>query len=284
MKIIDAHIHLSYIDRFIETAKRISHVHYSCSGLEAEMRDAGVTAAVGMGLEELEGGQGFPDPDAATPMRLNMLRERSPRIYSCAGINPHRLSPAALNRLEKELLDPQTVGIKIYLGYYYVYPMDSRYRMIYEMAAKYKVPVVFHTGDTFSEKGLLKFAHPLAIDEVAVRHPDVTFILAHFGDPWMLDGAEIVYKNQNVYADLSGLIVGDQSELTRIVQTPHFFDHFKHALAFADSYDKLLFGSDWPLIPIKPYISFIQSMIPEEHHEKVFYQNALKVFSKMKPL
>ncbi|MFC4735711.1 amidohydrolase family protein [Bacillus daqingensis] len=282
MKIIDAHIHLSYIDRFLKTAKTISHVHYSIEGLESEMQEAGISAAIGMGLEELEGGDGFPDPDAATPMRLNMLSRPLPNVYSCAGVNPHRMTPSEIKRLEKELLNPQTVGIKLYLGYYYVDPMDSRYRMIYELAEKYRVPVVFHTGDTYSEKGLLKYAHPIAIDEVAVRHPNVTFILAHFGDPWMLDGAQVVYKNRNVYADLSGLIVGDEKELTRIVQTPHFFDHFKHALAFADSYDKLLFGSDWPLVPMKPYISFIKSMIPKEHHEKVFYANAKKVFTKMK--
>lgn len=47
-------------------------------------------------------------------------------------------------------------------------------------------------------------------------------------------------------------------------------DHLRHALVFADSYDKLLFGTDWPLAPVGPYIEFIKELIPEEHHEDVF--------------
>ncbi len=72
---------------------------------------------------------------------------------------------------------------------------------------------MFHCGDTYSERGLLKYSHPLTLDEVAVMHQDVTFMMAHFGDPWVLDGAEVVYKNSNMYADLSGLIVGDKQEV-----------------------------------------------------------------------
>ncbi len=54
------------------------------------------------------------------------------------------------------------------------------------------------------------------VDDVAVDHPDVRFVLAHFGNPWLVDAAEVVYKNDNVWADLSGLIVGDEA-LFRVI-------------------------------------------------------------------
>ncbi len=85
---------------------------------------------------------------------------------------------------------------------------DQVYQPIYELAKKYKLPVVFHTGDTYSECGLLKYAHPLTLDEVAVTHREINLVMAHLGDPWCLDGAELIYKNSNMYADLSGFLLG----------------------------------------------------------------------------
>ncbi|SER76700.1 amidohydrolase family protein [Salisediminibacterium halotolerans] len=280
-RIIDSHIHLSYIDSFFQTAEQQSFVDYSSSGLQMEMKHNGVQAAVAMGVREIEGGEGFPDSSVSSPMGIDLSSGTESGIYYCAGINPYRLNKQDLIRLEKELLKPEVVGIKIYLGYYPFYSADPVYDPVYELARSYDLPVVFHTGDTFSERGILKYAHPLTIDETAVKHRGTRFVLAHFGDPWMLDAAEVVYKNGNVYADLSGLIVGDAREVARLNKKAHFFDHFAHALSFCDRYDKLMFGTDWPLVPMKPYIDFIQSHLPSEAQDDVFYRTALSVFSKI---
>ena len=78
---------------------------------------------------------------------------------------------------------------------------------------KYHLPVIFHTGDNWSTTAKVKYAHPLRMDEVAVDHPEVRFVLAHFGNPWLIDAAEVVFKNPNVWADLSGLFVGSDKEI-----------------------------------------------------------------------
>ncbi|PYZ98156.1 amidohydrolase [Alteribacter lacisalsi] len=284
MKIIDAHIHFSHIESFHHTAGNLSMIDYSEKGYEKEFTEAGVVFSIAMGLREIEGGEGFPDRAPSTPMGID-LATRIPRgMAVCQGVNPYRLEKEDLERLERELLKPETAGIKIYLGYYPFYAYDKVYGPVYELATAYNLPVVFHTGDTYSERGLLKYAHPLTIDETAVANRNVTFVMAHFGDPWMLDAAEVVYKNRNVYADLSGLIVGEEQEAGRIRNTPHFFDHFKHALAFCDNYDKLIFGTDWPLVRVQPYVDFIRAHIPHDHHEDVFYNTALRVFPKIRPL
>jgi uncharacterized protein len=33
--------------------------------------------------------------------------------------------------------------------------------------------------------------------------------MCHLGNPWILDCQEILYKNQNVNADISGLVIGN---------------------------------------------------------------------------
>ncbi|WP_026581158.1 amidohydrolase family protein [Bacillus sp. J33] len=280
MKVIDAHIHFSDIKSFHHTADKLSLVDYSYNGHQVEFQSANVVLSIAMGLTETDQ-MGFPDCGARTPMGLDLADKIPADIVCCPGINPYDLNEEALHRLELDLQKPNVVGIKIYLGYYPFYAYDQVYEPVYALAEKYSVPVVFHTGDTYSERGLLKYSHPLAIDEVAVKHRNVTFMMAHFGDPWTLTGAEIIYKNPNVYADLSGLIVGTEKELKKRSEG-RFLDHLRHALVFADSYDKLLFGTDWPLAPVGPYIEFIKGLIPEEHHEDVFYNTALRVFPKIR--
>ncbi|RKL69182.1 amidohydrolase [Salipaludibacillus neizhouensis] len=282
MKIIDAHIHLSHIETFQHTAKHISDVDYSYKGLRKEMEQCDISLAIGMGIREIEGGEGFPDSLPRTPMGMDMMPASSDSVVYCAGVNPYRLQKQELLHLENELLKPEVVGIKIYLGYYPFYAHDKVYESVYKLAKLHRIPVIFHSGDTYSERGLLKYAHPLTLDEVAVKHREVTFVMAHFGDPWMLDAAEIIYKNSNMYADLSGLIVGDEEEVSRILRTPHYFDHFKHAFAYCDNYDKFMFGTDWPLVKIKPYIDFIQSYVPSSSWNDVFYNTACHVYPKIK--
>ncbi|MFB7304205.1 amidohydrolase family protein [Heyndrickxia sporothermodurans] len=280
MNIIDAHIHFSNIRSFHETAKEQSFVDYSKKGIINEFEEAGVVLGIGMGLTETYG-MGFPDPKTSTPMGLDLESSLPNNIVYCAGINPYTLNNETLVLLENELQKDNVVGIKIYLGYYPFYAYDEIYHPVYALAEKYDVPVVFHTGDTYSERGLLKYSHPLTLDEVAVRFRKVRFVMAHFGDPWVLTGAEVVYKNSNMFADLSGLIVGTEIELMSYSEG-RFLDHLRHALVYCDHYDRLLFGTDWPLAPIKPYIKFIQQLIPKKYHEDVFYNNAVKVFPKIK--
>lgn len=133
----------------------------------------------------------------------------------------------------------------------------------------------------------MKYAHPLTVDEVAVEHREVNLMMAHLGDPWVLDGAEVVYKNRNVFADLSGLsglIVGDAAGCARQKDSPLVFAHLRQALAYSGQYEKMLFGTDWPLAPVEPYLQFVQELIPESYHEDVFYRTASRVFPKIAPL
>ncbi|EJW16207.1 amidohydrolase [Paenibacillus alvei] len=284
MKIIDAHMHLSHIEEFHRTARQLSGVDYSANGLLQEYADHNVVLGIGMGLAETKA-DGFPDADAINPMILDMADDMPASIAYCIGINPYQCDEDSWKRVEQELQKPNAVGLKLYLGYYPFYAYDQVYDRVYELAAKYEVPVVFHSGDTYSERGLLKYSHPLTIDEVAVKHREVTMMMAHFGDPWVLDGAEVVYKNRNVYADLSGLLVGDSRRFARLdEESPLFFQHLRHAIVYCDHYDKLLFGTDWPLAPIGTYIEFVKSIIPEKYQENVFYHNALRVFPKILPL
>jgi predicted TIM-barrel fold metal-dependent hydrolase len=280
MLIIDAHIHFSKIASFREAAEKESGCDYSFTGLQTELARSNVRAAIGMGLQETYR-FGFPDQASSSPMELDMSYSWPEELYFCPGINPHELSITSLEKIEKALQHRRTVGIKLYSGYYHFPVNDPVYAPIYELAAQFNLPVVIHSGDTFSDRGLLKYSHPLAIDELAVTHRRNIFVIAHLGDPWVKDTAEIVRKNPNVWTDISGLLVGSRTYFQEMGNEPLVLNEFRHALIYAMSWDKILFGSDWPLAPIDAYLDFIERIVPEKHLENVLGKNALNIFSRL---
>ena len=282
MKIIDAHMHFSNIESFKRTAREISKVDYSSVGLQKEYEESGVVCSIAMGLTEVDLG-GFPDEASHNPMELDLEDKLPTYIKGCLGINPVLIHSNAnrnqeLDQIELAIQKDWVVGLKIYAGYYRHYVYDDVYQPVYDLAEKYNLPIVIHMGDTFSERGLLKYSHPLTVDELAVSRRKIKFVIAHMGDPWVMDGAEVIAKNYNVYGDISGLLVAEDSTIQEFEQTQLFMDHIRRGIIYANRYDKLLFGTDWPLAPIASYIRFAKKLIPEYHYEKVFYQNALEVF------
>ena len=156
-------------------------------------------------------------------------------------------------------------------------PDHPGYRPYYELAERFRLPFIFHTGDTYSPYAKLKYAQPLLVDEVAVDHPKVRFVLAHVGNPWLTEAAEVVYKNVNVWADLSGLVVGDAAAFEAEDRQETLHDAMaalRRAFRYAERPNRFLYGSDWPLAPMLRYRRFIAAAIPEEFHPLIFEENA----------
>ncbi len=246
------------------------------AALKQEMKAAGVTHAFAMG----EWNVGDDDPLGIR--RTLATAEHVPGLKAIGICCPKRGDqPDHLKRVEEELARGRVVALKCYLGYLHFEPAHANYHRYYEMAAHFKLPVVFHTGDTYSPEAKLKYAHPLGVDEVAVDHPNTKFVMAHLGNPWTVDAAEVIYKNLNVWADLSGLVVGDGLEPT---EGEHFdalndiANRVRMAFRYAERPNRFLFGTDWPLIGIAPYAEFIRQVIPAVHHAQVFDENARLVF------
>ncbi|HZT83675.1 MAG TPA: amidohydrolase family protein, partial [Gemmataceae bacterium] len=189
--------------------------------------------------------------------------------------------PEHLKRVEAALAAGNVRALKGYLGYLHHGPDSPGYRPYYELAERFGLPFVFHTGDTYSPRAKLRFAHPLGVDDVAVDFPRVNFVLAHLGNPWLADAAEVVYKNVNVWADLSALVVGGEAELVGEERREHLHDireALRRAFRYAERPNRFLFGSDWPLAPMAAYRDFIRSAIPEVYHPQVFEENARTLF------
>ncbi len=266
MKIIDAHIHTNFSVQETSDFAMKNGIDFSWNGLQKAMNKHSVQAAIAITTK----------PSAPTPGESKLLLTQASediRLKPVCSINPNSVSRNYIKAAEQLLKNKKIVGFKIFPGYHPVYPNDKRYFPFYELAGKYDVPVIIHTGDTFGSEYLIKYAHPLAVDEIAVRFPATTFIIAHLGFPWVRDATEVVYKNENVYADLSAFCIGCAPKAPAYV-----ISDIRYALEASGRPDKFLYGSDWPLVDMGEYIRIIKRAVPKEHHSKVFYENAKRVF------
>ena len=165
-------------------------------------------------------------------------------------------------------------GVKLYPGYNYFYIYEDYLTPVYELAAQYGKPVAVHTGLTATEKALLKYAHPNVIDEAATKFRDVNFVMCHFGEPYFTDAVAVMEKNLNVSADLSGMLEGKIPDFAAFCERRRFYiDQLKGWISYLSAYDRLMFGTDWPLANLGDYIAFTKELIPQEHWNAVFYDN-----------
>jgi uncharacterized protein len=180
-----------------------------------------------------------------------------------------------LREIADYLKDGLVKGLKLYPGYEPFYPHDKRCQVIYDLATEFDVPVMIHSGDTYSPSGKVRYSHPLHVDDVAVDHPKCRFVICHIGNPWIRDCMEVVYKNPNVCADISGLVLGDF--------TSHFEEYMlkqvKEMILYAGEPDYLLYGTDWPICRMRSYLKFVNELqLPADTKEKILWRNADRVF------
>lgn len=290
-KIIDCHMHPPFELKMFEDIAKINKIEYTKKSIINEWKKNNIIAGIAMGASETKE-YGFPDKESKNPMLPNNM-DLPENLFFCLGVNPYKQSKEDLLDFEKALQNEKVIGIKIYGGYYPEYIYSDIYEPFYEIAKKYNVPVAIHLADVIGKGGSLKTAHPMTMDELAGKHEDITFIICHLGEPWNMDAAEVIARNKNVYGDLSGLILGDKKRILKLVKNPDINTRWKQAIAYLEYYgdncamnslDKLMFGTDWPIVDIKGYIKFIEKLIPKEYHNKVFYETALNVFPKLKLL
>ena len=275
MKIIDAHMHYYNKEGFVQVAANAGYEN-TAACWEKICRDNNIVFSVAMGNTMYTSSRyGGVEENYNQPANMGY----------CMGVQSELITEANAEATAREfehyITHEHCLGIKLYPGYESVYVNDRRHWPLFELAAAYNVPVVIHTGDTARPDGLLKYSHPLTVDEAAVNFRNVNFVIAHCGCPWIVDAAEVAAKNANVAIDVSGLLEGKPKPLALFEHQAGFWRQLHTWLNYMGDYSRVLYGSDWPLVNIPLYIRMISYIIPEEHYEEVFYKNALRIFSKI---
>lgn len=197
------------------------------------------------------------------------------RIGVAAGISFHDLSAERIAELRGLLETGRVRALKLYPGYQAFYVYDPELRGVYELAAEFGVPVMIHTGDTYDRLGKLKYTHPLTVDEAAVDFREVNFVICHMGNPWLMDAAEVIYKNENVTGDISGFTLGAFEERFERLMIAKV----REVVAYANGTAGLLYGTDWPICDMASYLRFVDRLeLTDDEAQNLLWRNSARLF------
>jgi predicted TIM-barrel fold metal-dependent hydrolase len=188
-----------------------------------------------------------------------------------ASINPHR-GAAGVSEARRLIRDFGVRGFKFHPSVQDFYPNDRLAYPLYEAIAEAQLPALFHTGQTGvgaqtpGGSGIrLKYSNPMLLDDVAADFPDMPIVLAHPSFPWQEEALSVATHKPQVYIDLSGW-------------SPKYFPPILVQYANTLLKDKILFGSDYPVIsPEKWVAEFDKLPIRPEVRPLIMKANAVRL-------
>lgn len=258
--IIDSHTHLGFVNNRYFTSDEIlksmedAHVDYSFV------------------IADKIGERGLSTDDAIE------MTKNFEKLRVIGNIDMSNFDQNQVKKLCDYLSNKKIIGVKLYLGYEECYAYDERLFPLYQFCSDYHHPITYHTGMLeINYQGQLKYSHPLTIDEVAVQFPHLNIIIAHMGNPWIMDCAVVVLKNKNVHVDISGLfeeyMTISESQRSYVSRKLDDFGQFA-------GFSKCLFGTDWPLYSQKEYLDFFYQIdMTDKERDLALSKNACKLFN-----
>jgi predicted TIM-barrel fold metal-dependent hydrolase len=188
-----------------------------------------------------------------------------------ASIDPNR-GTEGVQEAKRLVASGAIFGLKLHPPIQQFFPNDPLAYPLYQVFAEARLPVIFHTGHSGIGTGLpggggirLKYGNPLPIDDVAVDFPTLPIIMAHPSFPWQDEAISICLHKPNVYIDLSGW-------------SPKYFPATLVQYANTLLKDKVLFGSDYPLITPDRWLGDFESLsIRDTVRPLILKENAIKL-------
>ncbi len=208
------------------------------------------------------------------------------RLFLCPCIDIVQEIEPQLQRIEERLDSHKVVGLKIYLTYQAGRADDEKLMPVYEFAKKHRLTVTYHTGScslVLPTDNDLEGSDAIYVQRMAKKFPDVNFVVAHMDDPRYDQCIRIVHEQDNMFTDFSGAYEPGTPEGASMQWA---IDTFARAIhQFPDTYKSILYGTDFcppiNLEAIEDYETTIEAIFPDEQHEDIYYNNALRAFPRM---
>ena len=249
---IDFHTHPVMIKELLESdpslEKNIHQVfgfHFPAQPLEIfrrEMDAAGVEQAVLLPVDATTA----HGCQIASNEQIADLVEKEPRFIGFASVDP--CLPDAPRRLEDAVRGLGLRGLKLDPSLQRFWPNDPQSAFpVYQACAELNIPLLLHCGLSWTPSGLAQFAQPLLLEQALMTFPQVNFILAHFGWPWVNEAVMLAVKYPNVYLDTSILYSGTPRDTYRRVLAGQVgLEVIERSLA-----GRVLFGTNYPRIDMR---------------------------------
>lgn len=197
--------------------------------------------------------------------------ENADVLIPFASIDPHKGKLGA-REARRLVADFGIKGFKFHPTMQGFQPNDRLAYPLYEAIAEVGAIALFHTGQTGVGSGMrggngmrLKYSNPMYMDDVAVDFPDMPIVLAHPSFPWQEESLAVAQHKPNVYIDLSGW-------------SPRYFPEILVKYCNSILKEKMLFGSDWPMISPERWLSDFQGIpIKDDVRPLILKHNAARL-------
>ena len=173
-----------------------------------------------------------------TSEKVAKLAEKYDNLIAFASLNP--LERRSRKRLRELITEYDLKGLKLHPLVQGFTPSDPKIFPLMEEAESLEIPVVFHTGPTWSKGGLITDSYPHHIDVLASSFPELTIIMAHMGGVRNDEAVMIAMRHERVYLDISMTLFYLNEVLPDVAEW-----------ILSSCPEKLIFGSDYPYYSIK---------------------------------
>jgi predicted TIM-barrel fold metal-dependent hydrolase len=281
---IDFHTHPVMIQEFVDRypnyrrmAREVFHIGNNFQPLETfllQMDVAGVEKAV---LLPIACARARQDPVSSNE-QVAELCGRSERFIGFASVDPLELgAPKELESVVKQL---GLKGLKLDAAMQDFDLNDPRVFEVYASAAALGIPVLHHTGMSWAPGSAMEQSQPILLEKAIRRFPNLNFVLAHWGWPWVWEATALALKYRNVILDTSCLYYDSPKEFFRFV----FSQQIPSTLIERSLRNQVVFGSNYPRVEIKNMVKALKSLpFSEGFLEKVFRTNAERLLGGTTP-
>ena len=263
MRKLDFHCHI-YPAKIAEKARQSTGTFYGvecgdCTGLAEDLLkrcdEAGIeTCVVHSVATKTE------QVDSINAFLLRVSRENPGRLIPFGTVHQDTHDMAGVVNW---LCENGFKGVKLHPDIQGVALNDPRLMPLYE-ACRGKLMVLFHAGDD-----RYSYSNPAEIIPVLEAFPDVTFIGAHLCGYHVWSEAVPVMSKRfgNLYVDCSSSSFAMGKEKFR-------------AYIEAYGYDRVLFGSDYPMWDPRTETAVLESLdLPQKALEDIFWNNAARLLN-----
>jgi len=169
-------------------------------------------------------------------------------------------------REELKRIKDNAYGVKLQSEFQLFYADEERAFPMYEELEKLGIPVLFHCGVELTSPGEVR-SSPDRMLKILGKFPALKVIGAHMGGFLMWEEVLEKLAGKNIYFDTSDSIRVMKPELLE-----SFFQ--KHG------FDKIVYGSDFPMEEPKKETAFISSLnISEDNKKKILSSNLKKLLA-----
>jgi len=193
-----------------------------------------------------------------------VVQEYPERFKGVIGINPSEIMPW-LGKLEQAVREFGFVGAHLYPHWFGQAPDHRMYYPFYAKCAELGVPVQIQVGHS-AQWFLETVGRPITLDRVAIDFPELKIIGIHIGHPWTEEMISMAWKHQNVF-------IGADAH------APRYWDRSLVQFINTRGQDKVLFGTDWPIIDFGRALEEIGALeLREGPQRKLLVENAVRVY------